>query len=139
MFAFKKYLNLALPITVAIILVQTLRFKLTGNPDSVAIFKKINMEPEGRIGVGLLELVTSALIVIPRTAWLGAALTMGIMGGAITKHLTTLGIEVPYNGKPDKGMLFATAILTFTLSAIVLYQNRKDIPIIGEDLEAIEL
>jgi len=130
----KKYIPLIFRIVVAIILIQTLRFKLTADPDSVYIFKKVGLEPVGRIGIGILELIAGILILIPRTVWLGAALTMGIIGGAIMMHLTQLGIEVQFKGEPDGGQLFITAIIVFILSTIILWLYRKEIPFIGSRL-----
>ncbi|WP_431109502.1 DoxX family protein [Winogradskyella poriferorum] len=121
---------LVLRIAVAIILIQTLRFKFTAHPDSVYIFETVGLEPYGRIGIGTLELIAGILLLIPKTIWAGALLTMGLIGGAILMHLTELGIEV----KGDGGVLFYTAIITFLLSTIILYYYRKDIPIIGKKL-----
>lgn len=122
----KKYLPFALRIIVAIILIQTLRFKFTAHPDSVYIFTQVGMEPVGRIGIGVLELIAGILLLIPKTVWAGAALTLGLIGGAIFMHLTKLGIEV----NNDSGILFYTAIITFLLSGIVLWNYRNDIPIL---------
>lgn len=120
---------LALRIIVAIILIQTLRFKFTAHPDSVYIFENVGLEPYGRIGIGVLELIAGILLLIPKTVWIGATLTLGLIGGAIMMHLTQLGIEV----KDDGGVLFYTAILTFVLSVIILYTQRKNIPFIGKN------
>ncbi|GAA4933304.1 hypothetical protein GCM10023314_02180 [Algibacter agarivorans] len=122
----KKYIPLALRLLVAIILIQTLRFKFSAHPDSVYIFEKVGLEPVGRISIGILELLAGILLLIPKTVWVGATLTLGIIGGAMIMHLTQLGIEV----KNDGGVLFITAIVTFILSAIILYIHRKDIPFI---------
>ena len=110
-------------IVVALILIQTLRFKFTAHPDSVYIFETIGLEPYGRISIGLLELIASILLLIPKTIWIGALLTIGLMGGAIIFHLTKLGIVI----KEDSGILFYTAILTFLLSIIILHAQRKEI------------
>ena len=120
----KKRIPLALRILVAIILIQTLRFKFSAHPDSVYIFEKVGLEPVGRIGIGILELLAGILLLIPKTVWTGAILTLGIIGGALIMHLTQLGIEV----KNDGGALFITAVVTFILSAIILYIHKKDIP-----------
>ena len=119
---------LILRIAVAIILIQTLRFKFTAHPDSVYIFETVGLEPFGRIGIGILELIAGILLLIPKTVWAGATLTLGLIGGAIMMHLTQLGIEV----KGDGGVLFYTAVLTFILSAIILFNQRKAIPFIGK-------
>jgi putative oxidoreductase len=125
-----KYFLLALRIAVAVILVQTLRFKFTAHPDSVYIFTQVGLEPYGRIGIGVLELISAILILIPKTVWAGAGLTVGIIGGAIMMHLTQLGIDI--NG--DGGSLFYLALITEILSLTVLFFYRKDIPIIGSKL-----
>ncbi|MGK0308150.1 MAG: putative oxidoreductase, partial [Urechidicola sp.] len=54
-----KNVLLVVRITVAIILIQTLRFKFTAHEDSVYIFTKVGLEPYGRIGIGVLELISA--------------------------------------------------------------------------------
>jgi len=125
----KKHIPLVLRIIIAVILIQTLRFKFTADPVSVYIFETVGLEPYGRIGIGILELIAGILLLIPKTVWAGALLTLGLIGGAIIMHLTKLGIEV----RNDGGMLFILAIITFLLSVIVLYMYRKEIPILGEN------
>lgn len=120
----KRYIPLALRIIVAVILIQTLRFKFTAHPDSVYIFETVGLEPFGRIGIGIVELIAGILLLIPKTVWAGATLSLGVIGGAIMMHLTQLGIEV----KGDGGVLFYTAVITFVLSAIILFIHKKDIP-----------
>lgn len=122
----KKHLPLILRLIVAVILIQTLRFKFTAHPDSVYIFKTVGIEPFGRIGIGILELIAGVLLLIPKTVWIGATLTIGVISGAIFMHLTKLGIEINNDG----GILFFTAVITFILSTIILYMYKKDIPII---------
>ncbi|NRB83362.1 MAG: DoxX family protein [Winogradskyella sp.] len=121
---------LVLRIAVAVILIQTLRFKFTAHPDSVYIFETVGLEPFGRIGIGILELIAGILLLIPKTAWAGAILTLGLIGGAIMMHLTEIGIVV----KGDGGVLFYTAVVTFTLSGIILINQRKAIPLIGQKI-----
>ena len=48
-----------------VILVQTLFFKFTGAEESIYIFTKLGVEPFGRIGSGVFELIASILILIP--------------------------------------------------------------------------
>ena len=130
----KKYLPIILRIIVAAILIQTLRFKLTAHPDSVYIFEKVGLEPFGRIIIGIVELIAGILLLIPKTVWLGAVISLTVIGGAIMMHLTQLGIEVMYNGEPDGGQLFGTAVITFILSGIILYFYKRTIPIFGKKL-----
>lgn len=107
----------------AVIMLQTLYFKFTGSEESVYIFTQVGMEPWGRIGVGVLELIASALILINATAWLGAGLALGLMAGAIMMHLTMLGIVV----KDDGGQLFIYALVVAVCSAFVLFKNKEKI------------
>ena len=81
-------------LTAVIILVQTLYFKFTGAEESIYIFSTLGVEPYGRIGTGIAELITVILILIPRTSLFGAIMGCGIMVGAIFAHLFVLGIEV---------------------------------------------
>ena len=115
-----------LRLIVAAILLQTLYFKFTGAEESIYIFKTLGMEPYGRIGSGIVELIASILIVIPRTALFGALLGLGVMIGAILSHIFVLGIEVQNDG----GTLFTLAIITFLCCSILVYQNRSKIPML---------
>jgi len=123
----KNYLSLVLRIIVAVILLQTLRFKFLAHPDSIYIFTQVGMEPWGRIGIGVLELIASILLFLPKKIWLGAGLSTGLMAGAVTMHLTMIGIEV----KGDGGTLFYTAIATLILSLMILWGKKKDIPFLN--------
>lgn len=110
--------------TAVIILVQTLYFKFTGAEESVYIFSTLGVEPYGRIGSGIIELIASILILIPRTTLLGALLGLGTMLGAIVSHLLILGIEV----KNDGGTLFILAIITFLCCAVLIYNQKHKLP-----------
>ena len=125
-----KTLILALRIAVAIILIQTLHFKFTAHPDSIYIFSKVGLEPFGRIGIGILELIAAILILIPKTIWAGALLTVGLLSGAVMMHLTQLGVEINNDG----GTLFYMAVGVLLLSSIILLDQRKKIPLIGHRL-----
>jgi uncharacterized membrane protein YphA (DoxX/SURF4 family) len=109
-----------LRLAVAVILVQTLYFKFTGAPESVYIFETVGMEPWGRYGSGVGELIAAILILVPSTVWLGAAMAMGTISGAIFFHLTKLGIEIMGDG----GLLFALAVVVFVFSALLLLIHR---------------
>jgi putative oxidoreductase len=116
-------------IVVAIILFQTLFFKFTGAEESKYIFSTLMGENEavGRIGSGIVELIAVVLLLIPKTAWLGAVLALGTITGAIFSHLTKLGIVV----KDDGGTLFILAVIVFILSALTLWIHKKDVPVLG--------
>ena len=72
-----KTLLLVLRIVIAVILLQTLRYKFLAHPDSVYIFSTLGLEPYGRIGIGIMELISSVLLFPKRTIWLGALLSVG--------------------------------------------------------------
>ena len=107
-------------LTAVVILVQTLYFKFTAAEESVYIFTTLGIEPFGRISSGVVELIASILILIPRTTLLGAVLACGTMIGAILSHLFILGIEV----KNDGGTLFILAIITFLCCLLLLYNEK---------------
>ena len=129
-YTMKKYLITTLRIAVAVILIQTLYFKFTAHPDSVYIFTKVGLEPYGRIGIGILELIAGICLLIPSLVWFGAGVSLGITAGAVMMHLTNLGIEVMGDG----GTLFYLAVFVVIGSAIILWLYRKSIPIIGKQL-----
>jgi len=108
----------------AIIMLQTLYFKFTASAESVYIFTTVGMEPWGRIGVGLFELVAAILILIPALVWLGALLAFGLMAGAIMMHATILGIEV----KGDGGQLFIYAVVVLLCAAYAFWNSRNTLP-----------
>jgi uncharacterized membrane protein YphA (DoxX/SURF4 family) len=107
-----------------VILVQTLYFKFTAAEESVYIFTTLGIEPYGRIGSGIVELIASILILIPRTTLIGAILGFGTMFGAIFSHIFALGIIV----KDDGGTLFALAVVTLTCCMILIYSEKNKIP-----------
>ena len=114
-------------VAAAVILLQTLFFKFTAAPESVYIFTKVGLEPWGRIGSGATELIAAILILIPRTTWLGAGLALAVMAGAIFSHLTVLGVVVMNDG----GLLFGLALAVAACSVVLLFLQRRRVPIIG--------
>jgi uncharacterized membrane protein YphA (DoxX/SURF4 family) len=118
-----KYQNVLiwiLRIVAAVIMLQTLYFKFTNHPQSVHLFTILGMEPWGRIGTGVLELIASILILYPRTTGYGALLGMGLMAGALFFHLTKLGIV--FDGD---AWLFTYALITFISCALLTFIYRK--------------
>jgi uncharacterized membrane protein YphA (DoxX/SURF4 family) len=105
----------------AIILLQTLFFKFTAAPESVYIFSTIGMEPWGRIGSGIAELITSILILVPATTAIGALIGLGVMSGALFFHITKLGLVV----MNDHGQLFIYALLVFISCLVLLILNKR--------------
>lgn len=112
----------------AVIMLQTLFFKFTGAPESIYIFETLGLGDAGRYGTGVVELVASVLLLIPKTTWMGAVLALGTMAGAILGHLTQLGIEV----KGDGGALFGMAIITFICCAVLVWLDRSQVPVLKQ-------
>ncbi|MBC8034725.1 MAG: DoxX family protein [Chitinophagaceae bacterium] len=108
-------------ITAAAIMLQTLFFKFTASDESVYIFTRMGIEPWGRIGTGVAELVASLLILIPSVSVYGAIIALGIMAGALASHILVLGIEV----QGDGGQLFIYAMLVFAAAAYIIFASRR--------------
>ena len=127
---FQSIASWILQAIVALILFQTLFFKFAAAEESVYIFSTLGLEPWGRIGSGVVELIACILLLHPRTAPLGAILALGVISGAIVSHLTRLGIVL----KNDGGLLFILALVVFVGSAAILFIRRTNIPLIGPRL-----
>jgi len=119
----KKYVSLALQLVIAAIYFQTLYFKFTAHPDSVYIFSKLGLEPYGRIGLGIIELFTAILILIPNTKIFGIIISLGVISGAIIAHLGPVGIEI----QGDHGNVFYLAVTVFIISVLLLIINFKEL------------
>ena len=117
----KVILSWALRIVAAAILLSTLYFKFTGHPESVELFTKLGVEPWGRIGTGVIELIAGILLLIPSTVFIGAFLGVGLMAGAILSHLTVIGIA----SKGDGGQLFMLAIIVMICCLVILVLHKS--------------
>ncbi len=104
---------------------QTLFFKFSGAEESVMLFTQLGMEPQGRIIIGICELVACLLLIYGPSAHWGALLGAGVMGGAIIGHFTTLGWE---GANGELGML---AVITFVACLVVLFLRRNALPFIN--------
>ncbi|MEX0326797.1 MAG: DoxX family protein [Puniceicoccaceae bacterium] len=125
----KNHLSWGLRLVAAVILLQTLYFKFTGAPESVAIFTQLGLEPHGRIGIGIAELIASILLLLPQTVALGALLGTGLMAGALMSHLTQLGFA------GEMLSLSLLALLVFVCCVAALFLHRKEIPWVGQFLD----
>jgi putative oxidoreductase len=118
-----KTISWILRIIAAAILAQTLFFKFSGAEESRYIFQTVGMEPWGRYASGVAELAAVVLLLLPRTAWLGALLGLAVISGALFFHFTVLGIEV----RGDGGLLFYLALAVFLCCLGVLWLHREAI------------
>ena len=123
-----------LRLAAALILLQKVFFKFTASEESVYIFSTIGMEPWGRIGTGVLELMAALLLLIPRTTAIGAFLATGLMSGALFFHFTTLGIEV----KADGGLLFVYALIVLVCALILLVVHQSQITQLLKQLKLLK-
>jgi hypothetical protein len=111
------------------IYVWYLQYKFLGHPGSVALFTTLTdwlgfsgHEKFMRIGTGSVELIAAILLVVPATQILGAALSLGIITGAIFFHLASpLGVD-PYG---DGAVLFKQACGVWVASAGILVIHRE--------------
>jgi hypothetical protein len=116
-----KIFTTILRVVAAVIMLQTLYFKFTAHPMSVSIFEQLGLEPYGRVGIGIAELVASILILYPKTIVFGSLIGMGIMTGAMLSHFLFLGIEVD-----GDSILFTYAVIVWVCCLILTYFYKKD-------------
>lgn len=100
-------------------------FKLTGHPNSIALFTLLEMEPAGRYIIGFLEITSCALLLIPNSAVHGAILSLGIMIGAVIAHCSKIGFN---------DMFAYFAIILVICSSSIIYIRRKQIKSIARML-----
>jgi hypothetical protein len=112
-------------IVMAVILGQTLFFKLTYAPETRYIFAKLGGRPAATFAA-LVEAVCVVLLLYPKTPAVGALLALGTMGGAVLTHLFVVGIVIPdaQTGQGDGGLLFGLALTVASLALIVLWLRR---------------
>ncbi|MFG0276280.1 MAG: DoxX family protein [Phycisphaerales bacterium] len=130
-----------LQLLAAAIIGQTLFFKLTGAPETIALFEVVGGEPVMRYATALMELVAVVLLLVPRTAALGGLAAVIVMTGAIGAHVTKLGISIDpvALGNPDLEplagpSLFVLAVVAWLSGAAVAIIRRRSLPIVGAKL-----
>ncbi len=91
--------------------------KFAGVPGSVGVFTEMSQavhglvsQPVFRLGSGVFETLVAVLLLIPKTARLGAGLTVVWMTAVILSHLFILGY----------GWFFVDALIVMVLAAIYL-------------------
>jgi len=113
------------------VLGQTLYFKFSGHPETLALFAELDM-PSGPVVIGLLELAACLLLLIPASAVYGALLGAGLMTGALIAHATRLGWE------GERGLLGGLAALTLAACAAVMFLRRSQLPFLKTALSEEE-
>lgn len=117
-------LNWILRLIPAVIVGRAALMKFTGAAGAVALFSDLHMEPGGRILIGVIEVISVALLLSPRLSAWGALLCLGVMTGAVLAHTTVVGFSGPL------GMLFVMAIISAVASIALLYRLRHQVPFI---------
>jgi putative oxidoreductase len=121
-----------LPVTLsaglAIVFVSAAWGKIMGTESSRAMFAALDMEPYGRVLIGLIEAAVAFLLLHRRYAATGALLGLAVMMGAAIAHATRLGFA--YNG--DGGALTGMMIGSGALCIWLMYLDRKQLPIVGK-------
>lgn len=115
--------------TAAMILLMASVMKFMGDPGSIEIFARLEMEPTGRYMIAVIESVGALLLLSPFAA-LGSVMVVAVMCGAIIAHVTQLGLVV----NDDSGMLVGMLVVVLLCAGYVLVSRRKEIPLVGDTL-----
>lgn len=118
----KKLALLAVRLLLSINLLYAAIFlKFAGVPDSVTLFTQMSQAVHGlvsqqvfRLGSGVFETVVAVLLLIPKSARLGAGLTVVWMTAVILSHIFVLGY----------GWFFVDALILMALAVIYLLLAR---------------
>jgi len=118
----RKLALLAIRLLVSVNLLYAAVFlKFAGVPGSVTLFTQMSQtvhglisQPVFRLGSGVFETVMAALLLIPKTARLGARLTVMWMTSVILSHIFVLGY----------GWFFIDALVVMLLAVIYLLLTR---------------
>ena len=119
----KKVALLAIRLLVAVnLLYASIFLKFAAVPDSVALFTRMSQavhelvsQPVFRLGSGAFETAVAVLLLIPKTARLGARLTVLWMTPVILSHIFVLGY----------GWFFVDALMVTLLAVIYLLLTHK--------------
>jgi hypothetical protein len=114
----KRLALLAIRLFVSVNLLYAAIFlKFAGVPDSVTLFTQMSQAAHGlvsqpvfRLGSAVLETVVAVLLLVPKTARLGAGLTAMWMTAVILSHMFVLGY----------GWFFVDALMVMVLALIYL-------------------
>ena len=119
----KRLALLAIRLLVSVNLLYAAIFlKFAGVPDSVALFTQMSRtvhglasQPVFRLGSGVFETAVAVLLLIPKTARLGAGLTGVWMTTVVLSHIFVLGY----------GWFFVDALMVMVLAVSYLLLTRR--------------
>jgi DoxX-like family len=84
----KNIVNWVLAGLVGFIFLGSAYGKLSGGAEGIEMAKSIGIDANSYFMIGVVELISIILFLIPRTAVLGTLLLVAYMGGAIVAHLS---------------------------------------------------
>lgn len=113
-----------LRIVPAVIIGRAALMKLMADPNAASLFRALDMEPGGRILIGVIELVAVVLLLSSRVSAWGGLLGLGVMCGAVIAHTTVIGFD------KHLGMLFGLAIVSTVACGLLLYRLRHQVPFV---------
>lgn len=105
--------------------------KIAGSENSIYVFEVLEMEPTGRILIGMIEALSAVMLLTANIPYLGAFLGFAVMIGAAFAHLFVLGFNVHGDGGTTVMML----LVVVTTTCLVMYIHRKKLPFVGKTLE----
>src|ERR1700704_5634165 len=128
----KKLALVAIRLLVAVNLLYAAIFlKFVGVPGSVALFTQMSQavhglvsQPVFRLGSGAFETVVAVLLLIPKTARLGAGLIVVWMTAVILSHIFVLGY----------GWFFVDALMVMVLALIYVLLTHRHSHQVGTEL-----
>jgi hypothetical protein len=120
----KRFALMAIRMFVSVnLLYAAILLKFAGAPGAVALFIQMSQAVHGlvsqtvfRLGSGLFETVVAVLLLIPKTARLGAGLTVVWMTAVILSHIFVLGY----------GWFSVDALMVMVLAVIYLLLTRRN-------------
>jgi DoxX-like family len=83
----KNIINWVLTGLVGLIFIGSAFGKLTGAADALKMAESIGIDPYTFTIIGVVELISALLFIIPRTGDLGTLLLVAYMGGVIATHV----------------------------------------------------
>lgn len=114
----------------AFIIGRAALMKFLGGAQVSKVFELLDMEPNGRILIAIIEAICVILLLSSRLSAWGAILCIGVMAGAVIAHASVLGFE------GTAGKLFMMAVVSTISSTVLLYRLRHEVPFIRDMFNA---
>ena len=119
-------INWVLRIIPAVIVGRAAFMKFAGGEGVIKMFETLEMEPGGRVLIGIIEAICVAILLSPRISGWGAILCLGVMVGAVIAHVSVLGFTGAL------GQLFVMALISTVASIALIYRLRHQVPFVHD-------